>query len=235
MCFADDVGDTRDIQIPSTFIPHAIYLSLSFLLSLPSPLDIIISPSTASDWPLLDTLLLVVLSPLFTLACIYFLLIIRRRVQRRRELAPLSVVKSLPHRRWTNEKDDEENGPGTSGANRNVSAPGSMQPDSSRPPRRVNVSECVVCLEDFVEGDILITLPCNHEFHESCMYLNRILFRADLGSTPWLTTRRRLCPICKRDIITPPQSQQTIEELSEQSPLLTNRDDEWRGDTAASV
>jgi len=164
------IGDTRDITIPSTFVSHATYLSLSFLLSLPPPLDIVISPSTESDWPLLDTLLFVVLSPLFTLACIYFLLILRRRVQRRRELAPLSVVKSLPHRKWTREKDEDDTEQGTSGTNGHVIGMGSTEPDIHRSPNnRVNISECVVCLEDFVEGDILITLPCNHEFHESCM------------------------------------------------------------------
>src|SRR5271156_2729168 len=134
--------DDTDITIPSTFIPHTSYLSLLSLLALspPSALEIEIIPSTASDWPLLDTLLLVVLSPLFTLACIYFLLIVRRRVQRRRELAPISVVKLLPHRRWTHEKDDEESGPGTSGTNGHVTAAESPAPDTSRQPRRVIIS-----------------------------------------------------------------------------------------------
>jgi len=177
------LGDTKDIAIPSTFVSHATYLSLSFLLSLPPPLDIVISTSTESDWPLLDTLLLVILSPLFTLACIYFLLILRRRVQRRRELAPLSVVKSLPHRKWTREKDEDDAEQGTSGANGHGNATGSPEPDTHHSANtRVNISECVVCLEDFVEGDILITLPCNHEFHELCMYF---LFHLVAATNPW--------------------------------------------------
>src|SRR5271170_2366089 len=149
MLILDFVGDTSNITIPSTFIPHASYLSLLFLLSLPEPLKITILPSATSDWALLDTLLLVVLSPLFTLACIYILLILRRRVQRRRELAPLSVVKSLPHRKWTREKDEDES-----------SSSSGQEGESSRLPsgygtrtRRVHILECVVCLEDFVEGD----------------------------------------------------------------------------------
>ena len=47
-------------------------------------------------------------------------------------------------------------------------------------------------------------------------------------STPWLTTRKRLCPICKRDII--------VEEpnnVGEESRLLNHRDEDWRGDTAS--
>jgi hypothetical protein len=114
---------------------------------------VIILPSTASDWPLLDTLLLVILSPLFTLAFIYILLLLRRHIQRQHELAPISVVRSLPTRKWTREKDlpqPETTAEGTT-------------------PRRPVILECVVCLEDFVEGDQVVTLPCNHEFHEQCM------------------------------------------------------------------
>jgi len=155
--------DDDDITIPSTFIPHTSYLSLLSLLALspPSALEIEIIPSTASDWPLLDTLLLVVLSPLFTLACIYILLILRRRVQRRRELAPVSVVRALPTRRWTREKDNEEE-------NGESSTP-IPQGYGSRT-SHVHILECVICLEDFVEGDVVITLPCYHEFHQACMY-----------------------------------------------------------------
>ncbi|KAF2724673.1 hypothetical protein K431DRAFT_309805 [Polychaeton citri CBS 116435] len=49
--------------------------------------------------------------------------------------------------------------------------------------------ECVVCLEDYVDGvSRVMSLPCGHEFHEGCI-------------TPWLTTRRRTCPICKGDVV----------------------------------
>jgi len=49
--------------------------------------------------------------------------------------------------------------------------------------------ECVVCLEEYVEGvSRVMSLPCGHEFHADCI-------------TPWLTTRRRTCPICKGDVV----------------------------------
>ncbi|KAF2228838.1 hypothetical protein EV356DRAFT_512162 [Viridothelium virens] len=49
--------------------------------------------------------------------------------------------------------------------------------------------ECVVCLEEYVDGvSRVMSLPCGHEFHEGCI-------------TPWLTTRRRTCPICKGDVV----------------------------------
>ncbi|KAI9870918.1 MAG: hypothetical protein M1830_003632 [Pleopsidium flavum] len=49
--------------------------------------------------------------------------------------------------------------------------------------------ECVVCLEEYVDGQSrVMSLPCGHEFHVECI-------------TPWLTTRRRTCPICKGDVV----------------------------------
>ncbi|KAL9124844.1 MAG: hypothetical protein Q9217_005877 [Psora testacea] len=49
--------------------------------------------------------------------------------------------------------------------------------------------ECVVCLEEYVDGHSrVMSLPCGHEFHAECI-------------TPWLTTRRRTCPICKGDVV----------------------------------
>ncbi|RFU76920.1 ring-9 [Trichoderma arundinaceum] len=49
--------------------------------------------------------------------------------------------------------------------------------------------ECVVCLEEYIDGvSRVMRLPCGHEFHADCI-------------TPWLTTRRRTCPICKGDVV----------------------------------
>ncbi|KAM5346734.1 hypothetical protein ACJ41O_009739 [Fusarium nematophilum] len=49
--------------------------------------------------------------------------------------------------------------------------------------------ECVVCLDEYVDGvSQVMSLPCGHEFHVECI-------------TPWLTTRRRTCPICKGDVV----------------------------------
>jgi len=49
--------------------------------------------------------------------------------------------------------------------------------------------ECVVCLEEYVDGESkVMSLPCGHEFHAECI-------------TPWLVNRRRTCPICKGDVV----------------------------------
>ncbi|CAJ0768872.1 12276_t:CDS:2 [Entrophospora sp. SA101] len=61
--------------------------------------------------------------------------------------------------------------------------------------------ECAICLEDYVDKDELRIMPCRHEFHVICI-------------DSWLTTRKRFCPICKRDICIP----------TEETPLLSNNE-----------
>ncbi|KAH9621790.1 hypothetical protein KSS87_009836 [Heliosperma pusillum] len=48
-------------------------------------------------------------------------------------------------------------------------------------------NECSICLENFVEGNELVSLPCNHRFHTLCLY-------------PWLQTCGE-CPYCRSCII----------------------------------
>ncbi|KAI9884021.1 MAG: hypothetical protein M1823_004185 [Watsoniomyces obsoletus] len=69
-----------------------------------------------------------------------------------------------------------------------TAAPAAAPPNVSRRYRGRQV-ECVVCLEEYVDGvSRVMSLPCGHEFHAECI-------------TPWLTTRRRTCPICKGDVV----------------------------------
>ncbi|PIN05473.1 putative E3 ubiquitin ligase [Handroanthus impetiginosus] len=48
---------------------------------------------------------------------------------------------------------------------------------------------CVICLEDYKYGENLKVLPCQHDFHASCV-------------KSWLTKWATFCPICKHDIRT---------------------------------
>ena len=47
-------------------------------------------------------------------------------------------------------------------------------------------TKCVICLEEFVVGDIIIFFPCLHSFHKKCIY-------------NWFE-KKETCPLCNLDI-----------------------------------
>ena len=47
--------------------------------------------------------------------------------------------------------------------------------------------QCAICIDDVLESEGTIRLPCNHSFHKDCIL-------------PWLTERNGTCPLCKYDV-----------------------------------
>lgn len=48
-------------------------------------------------------------------------------------------------------------------------------------------AECVICLETFEDDERVLELPCKHLYHGDCI-------------RKWLIERKKICPICKRDV-----------------------------------
>lgn len=46
--------------------------------------------------------------------------------------------------------------------------------------------KCAICLMEYLDGDVVKNLPCNHLFHKVC-------------ASSWLT-RNGCCPLCKSDV-----------------------------------
>lgn len=67
---------------------------------------------------------------------------------------------------------------------------------------------CAICIEEFVQGDTLRQLPCEHEFHTECII-------------PWLTERHPSCPLCKHSVV-PPEEEDNEEEEEEDSTTRGN-------------
>ncbi|KGL91257.1 E3 ubiquitin-protein ligase RNF103, partial [Charadrius vociferus] len=65
------------------------------------------------------------------------------------------------------------------------STAGDMEPDwSVWPSEMLHCTECVVCLENFANGCLLMGLPCGHVFHQNCIVM-------------WLASGRHCCPVCR--------------------------------------
>lgn len=157
-----------------------------------------LTPTNMSSNPFLDTLLVLVVSPLVTLTVVYALLLLRSRMQRRRWRAPKSVVERLPVRTYhtlpasssslATPAASSPTTPLLQTSHRTVSSGHSTGSAASE---SVNAEEhekqhhglaewrrryggrqreCVVCLEEYEDGvSRVMSLPCGHEFHAECM------------------------------------------------------------------
>lgn len=164
----DDAYDRPDITAPTSKRPtfnaskkrEGLWLTLT--------------PGGVSSSPFFDTLLVMVVSPLITLTVVYAMLTIRSHIRRRRWRAPKSYVERLPVRTYhpanSNSSDSAwraadsmENGNGDGEGRR-------MRRHRRRPGFQGSSEECVVCLEEYIDGvSRVMKLPCGHEFHEGCM------------------------------------------------------------------
>jgi len=66
---------------------------------------------------------------------------------------------------------------------------------------------CVICLDDFAEGDKLRVLPCDHGYHSKCI-------------DPWLVKNKRICPQCRKRVFDR-RPDSSDESADEQAPLLS--------------
>ncbi|KAL4892972.1 hypothetical protein BDV59DRAFT_36447 [Aspergillus ambiguus] len=204
-----------------------------------------LTPTSMSTSPFFDTLLVLVVSPLLTLTVVYVLLLLRSRIRRRRWRAPKSLVDRLPVRTYhtisTSSSSSTRSvspGPvsptspllgysGLSASQLGTQKSSSMgSPKSHSKKEKSGAStlwrrkytgrqvECVVCLEEYVDGQSrVMSLPCGHEFHAECI-------------TPWLTTRRRTCPICKGDVVRSLAQNRAVEPTPEATELTHQANDD---------
>ncbi|KAL8835054.1 MAG: hypothetical protein Q9170_003483 [Blastenia crenularia] len=144
-----------------------------------------LTPTTMSTSPFFDTLLVLVVSPLITLTVVYSLLLIRSRIRRRRWRAPKPRSQTASSIGAAVKKSLDKATANASIKHKEIA----VKPSAKNRQYHGKQVECVVCLEEYVDGQSkVMKLPCGHEFHAECI-------------TPWLTTRRRTCPICKGDVV----------------------------------
>ncbi|KAI8826729.1 uncharacterized protein EV422DRAFT_562783 [Fimicolochytrium jonesii] len=133
--------NVSDITIPSVFITFTDYHSLLEEADIGGQrgVEIVILPGQ-TDVPLLEILVVTVLSPAAVMIALYLIWSYRQYVRRQQELAPLAVVLNLPVKIYSTEVS-KENDP----------------------------TDCAICLDDFQDGDELRILLCKHEYHKECI------------------------------------------------------------------
>ncbi|KZV29622.1 hypothetical protein F511_00900 [Dorcoceras hygrometricum] len=67
------------------------------------------------------------------------------------------------------------------------SFPVKTQGKSEKPQSEDDVSQCYICLAEYEEGDKIRVLPCQHEYHISCV-------------DKWLKEIHGVCPLCRGDV-----------------------------------
>lgn len=154
-----DSDDPDDIAIPAASISLASYIFLnSFLSTHHAPVLINIRSDPLED---LSPVARVIVVAILFLAVGLWVVIECRNSKTAERHASSKDIRRLPCRRWTGGPYDE----------RIVaeSPKGYIHPGYHLRTHHDVLLECVVCLEDFQEGDLVLTLPCDHDFHKLCM------------------------------------------------------------------
>ena len=137
----------------------ASYIFLnSFLSTHHAPVLINIQSDPLEDLPPLARVLVVII--LFLAMGVWAVLEYRDCKSHERH-ASTKDIRRLPCRLWTGAPYDE----------RIVaeSPKGYIHPGHHLRTHHDVLLECVICLQDFQEGDLVVTLPCDHDFHKLCV------------------------------------------------------------------
>lgn len=186
-------GDASDIRIPSVYVAQYQFLSLLQHLSdvnenQDTPVFIRITENELFSWTYSDLFLLfAVLIPSSILYATYLAWRVRQDSQAQQHLQQQQQQLQQDGEQWT-VKDVVSN----------------LPVHSFHREKDIPIDECIICLEEYSEGDKIRTLPCKHLFHSTCIQA-------------WLN-RKHFCPICKYDVC---RNRYQQPQANERTPLLS--------------
>jgi hypothetical protein len=152
------LDDPTSVTIPSASITLASFVFLVSFLFSHDPVEVTIYTSPPSDIGIVDKVMMLLF--LFILISLW-ILIIYCNTTKSVPHATSKDIQTLPCRRWTQEKYNRIPG--------DIST-GTIHPGFHFYSNHDILLECVICLENFMEGDVVVTLPCDHDFHKACVY-----------------------------------------------------------------
>ncbi|EEP80679.1 predicted protein [Uncinocarpus reesii 1704] len=200
-----------------------------------------LTPTSMSTSPFFDTLLVLVVSPLITLTVVYALLLLRSRIRRRRWRAPKAIVDRLPVRTYhTMPTISTPNTPSPDGSSPSSPLLSHSRPHSPRPrPRSQTCGPVSASSNSLDPGRDRAEKPRSGSTLWRRKYTGRqVECVVCLEETPWLTTRRRTCPICKGDVVRslgPNTSGTRVEQTEPMSDDGQARIAETRNDSPTSA
>ena len=182
-------GDASDISIPSVFIMQWAYRDLRYLTtnhwritgqqridSDDDWLRIRIERINEFRWPLLDIIIVTVVAPAVILVFLYSLWRFRRHRMAMEADADATTFPFLSHQHPQPLLTEEELD------NLPVASFEHAEADMFK-----YSNTCAICLDDFQPTEqIRLLVRCQHAFHVECI-------------DPWLTTKKRTCPVCKTE------------------------------------
>lgn len=209
--FSKDNED--NVNIPSLFVSRDSY---DFLTAF----DIVTITSVAESGAFVDTVLFLLVSPLFSLSMIYAILVVHRRYRIRKERLPKSYLPNIPTRIWVQPTLALEPSADSSlGAAASMSGPGFITPTAAESATN-SALESEVSQSNSASFVPSAVLPANMH-HEKvwvssgeciiCLedYVPGVseVMRLPCGHefhsgciTRWLVCRKKTCPICKMDV-----------------------------------
>ncbi|KAI9592998.1 hypothetical protein BDF19DRAFT_387840 [Syncephalis fuscata] len=97
--------DTSDVNIPSVFTLQIDYHQLRYLAShLDQPFIVKLLSDDVISWPLLDILIVTIITPTLMMVFIYAIWYVRQRQDQLADLAPRQVVNNLPTKLFSQDK-----------------------------------------------------------------------------------------------------------------------------------